>query len=238
MFYKYLPSPQTFLWWAQTLYFYPFVLGWLVLLGLLPWVFNLAPDVQHGHLVSILFIHVPASWWALFVFTSMAFTSLTGLAFRSKPLLWVGQALAPLGFVMTGLSLITGMLWGKPAWGAFWVWDARLTSMFFLFILYGSYLNIIRSGTDAASIKGAYAAIIGWVNIPIIKWSVTWWSSLHQPPSLRVLYGYQGLDSAYLWPLLWSALGFGLLLIGLALANFVRIAKCARNEPSPQGLGV
>jgi heme exporter protein C len=141
------------------------------------------PDYQQGESVRIMYVHVPASWMALFCYTSMAAASAVGLIWRHPVAEMAAKATAPIGACFTFLALLTGSLWGKPMWGTWWVWDARLTSVLILFFLYLGYMALESAfddparGTRAASIL----ALVGFVNVPIIKFSVDWWNTLHQP---------------------------------------------------------
>lgn len=181
--------------------------------------FNLDNDAQHGALVKILFIHVPASWGSLACYVTMGLLSALGLVYRQKKILYVARAFAVPGFVFGILSLLTGILWGKPAWGAWWVWDARLTSMLILCFLYMAYLHFARR--DSTLTVAAMVAIIGCINIPIIKGSVAWWATLHQNSSITLTKA-PTMDMHYLIPLLMMSFGwasFTLALVGKQL-NF------------------
>lgn len=141
------------------------------------------PDYLHGELVRILYLHVPAAWLALGIYAAMGMCSFISLVLRSPFYSLCAQSLALPGCILTAVCMVTGSLWGKPAWGAWWVWDARLTSMVVLFFFYVGYINI-SDGIEnkAASILN----IVGLINLPIIKWSVDWWFTLHQPSSFSV----------------------------------------------------
>jgi heme exporter protein C len=174
--------------------------------------FRAPPDYQQGATVLIMFVHVPSAWMAMFAYTSLAVASAVALVWR-HPLAEIAAAeTAPLGAGFTGLCLVTGSLWGAPMWGTWWVWDARLTSVLVLFFLYLGYLALLNAFDDRQ--RGARAAgvlaLVGWVNVPIIKFSVDWWNTLHQPASVFRL-GGPTMSAAYLWPLLLMALGFTLL---------------------------
>lgn len=161
------------------------------------------PDYQQGEAMRIMYVHVPASWMALGVYTFMALMSLFALVWRHPLAELLAQAAAPIGAIFTAISLITGSIWGKPMWGTWWVWDARLTSVLILFFLYLGYIALIRAFDDPA--KGIRAAsvlaLVGWINIPIIKFSVDWWNTLHQPASLTKL-SAPSIHSSMLTPLL------------------------------------
>lgn len=158
----------------------------LAVLGLY-WGFWLAPkDAVQGESYRIMFLHVPASWVAMVVYLAMAFWSAVYLVFRTRLSAMMAQALAPTGALMTLLSLATGSLWGKPTWGTYWVWDARLTSMLLLLFLYLGFIALTRGVTPASRADGAGSilALVGVVNVPIIYFSVVWWNTLHQGASI------------------------------------------------------
>lgn len=167
------------------------------------------PDYQQGEAVRIMYVHVPAAWMALFVYASMALAALVGLVWRHVVAELYARAAAPLGAAFTFLCLATGSLWGKPMWGTWWVWDARLTSVLVLFLLYLGYIALSdafddeQRGIDA----GAFLLLAGAVNLPVIKFSVEWWSTLHQPASVFRAGGPR-IDASMLKPLLCMAGGF------------------------------
>ena len=181
--------------------------------------FYMAPaDYQQGETVRIMFIHVPSAWLAMFAYTVIAASALGTLVWR-HPLADVSaRAAAPLGAGFTAIALITGSLWGKPMWGTWWVWDARLTSVLILFVMYLGLIALQRAFDDPA--RGAKAsailALVGFINIPIIKFSVDWWNTLHQPASVFRMDG-PTIHSSILWPLIVTAIGFCLLFLTLHL---------------------
>jgi len=152
---------------------------WLVLVG------SPADEVQ-GETVRIMYIHVPASWGALLTYFGMALVSCYAFVKQVPMAHLLTKAMAPIGTLLCGISLLTGAIWGKPTWGTWWVWDARLTSMLVLFFLYGGYLmTVYQMKPETKALKtAAIIALVGSLNLPIIKWSVTWWNTLHQPASL------------------------------------------------------
>jgi heme exporter protein C len=176
------------------------------------------PDYQQGETVRIMFVHVPAAWWALMVYTAMAVASAVAAIFRHPLADMAAKASAPIGAMFCLLALVTGSLWGKPMWGAWWVWDARLTSMFVLFLLYLGYMAIWQAIEDPhrAALVARIVAIAGFINVPIVKFSVDWWNSLHQGSSVFRL-GGPTIDQRMLWPLLVMALAYLLLFLGLLL---------------------
>jgi heme exporter protein C len=183
--------------------------------------FSAPPDYQQGHTVKIMFIHVPSAWLSMATYMLIAISSLGLLVFR-HPLADVSaKAAAPIGAAFTLLALVTGSLWGKPMWGAYWVWDARLTSVLILFFLYLG-LIALRSSLDDEALAGrltALLALVGVVILPVIKFSVEWWHTLHQPSTRFTA----TLDPVFRTPLLVMALGFTLMLIAMHL-------KAMRNE--------
>ena len=175
--------------------------------------FSAPPDYQQGRTVLIMFIHVPAATAAMSIYGALAACSLSSLVWRHPLSDTAARAAAPLGALFTALGLITGSLWGKPMWGTYWVWDARLTSFLLLLFLYFGYMalwNAIEDETRAARLA-AILALVGAVNIPIIKFSVDWWNTLHQGESI-----FSGaLAPVFLAPLLIMMLGYILLFITL-----------------------
>ncbi len=166
------------------------------------------PDYQQGETVRIMYIHVPAAWMGMFIYAAMAVASATALIWRHPVAELVAKASAPAGAAFTLICLITGSLWGKPMWGAWWVWDARLTSMLILFFLYLGYIALWEAFDDPARAGRAAAilALVGAINLPIIKFSVDWWNTMHQPASVLTLEGPK-IHADILWPLLITALG-------------------------------
>ena len=191
----------------------------VVVLGVGLWMgFNAPEDYQQGITVRIMYIHVPFAWLAMFIYTVMAASAVGTLVWR-HPLADVSlKAAAPIGAAFTALALITGSIWGKPMWGTWWVWDGRLTSVFVLFLMYLGLIALTRALDDPTRSARAAAVItlIGAINIPIIKFSVEWWNTLHQPASVIRLDG-PTIHPSLLWPLLISAIGFTLLYATLHL---------------------
>lgn len=202
------------------------------------------PDYQQGETVRIMYIHVPSAWLAMFGYLLIAVSSFGLLVFR-HPLADVSaKSAAPIGAAFTFLALVTGSLWGKPTWGAYWIWDARLTSVLILFFLYLG-LMALRSSIEEEALAAKLTAILGLVGVvilPVIKFSVDWWNTLHQPASVMKL-GGPAIHSSILTPLLWSALGFTLLFTALhvaAMRNEIlrrRIAALQRTAVARAGGG-
>lgn len=175
-------------------------------------------DYQQGSTVRIMYIHVPFAWLAMMCYSLMAVSALGTLVWR-HPLADVAlKSAAPIGAVFTALALVTGSIWGKPMWGTWWVWDARLTSVFVLFLMYLGIIALTRALDDPgrAAWAAAVMTLVGFVNVPIIKFSVEWWNTLHQPASVFRLDG-PTIAPSLLWPLLVMALGFTVLFFCLHL---------------------
>lgn len=180
--------------------------------------FTTEGDYQQGETVRIMYVHVPAAWLSMMCYSVMAISAIGTLVWR-HPLADVShKAAAPLGAAFTLIALITGSLWGKPMWGTWWVWDARLTSVFVLFLMYLGLIALNRAMDDAsrAARLSAVLILVGFVNIPIIKFSVEWWNTLHQPASVIRMDG-PTIDPEFLWPLLVMAIAFTLLFFTLHL---------------------
>jgi heme exporter protein C len=195
------------------------LLPWVSLLALIALAtglflgFRVPPDYQQGMTVTIMFVHVPAAIVAESAYALIAVASIFSLVWRHPLADTAARAAAPLGAMFTALGLITGSLWGRPMWGAYWVWDARLTSFLLLLFLYLGYIalwNAIEDETRAAR-AAAILALVGAVNLPVIKFSVDWWNTLHQGES--ILSGQ--IAPVFLWPLLIMALGYMLLFAAL-----------------------
>lgn len=183
------------------------VLSFLV--GLYYALFQSPPDYQQGEYVRFMYVHVPAAWLSLFCFSLMAGASALAFVMRHPLADVMAQEAAPLGAMFTFIALISGAFWGKPMWGTYWVWDARLTSMLLLFFLYLGYIGLVKAyGNQPFGHKIARSiALVGFINIPIIKGSVEWWATLHQPASL-IRSGGPAIHSSMLIPLLWMSLAF------------------------------
>ncbi|MGH6948762.1 MAG: heme ABC transporter permease [Kiloniellales bacterium] len=194
--------------------------GAVVLLatGLYTALFVAPADYQQGESVRIMYVHVPSAYMALLIYTVIAAASASALIWRHPLADLVAKASSPVGAAFTFLALATGSLWGKPMWGAWWVWDARLTSVLILFFLYLGHMALLGAFEDPQRGRRAAAvlALVGFVNVPIIKFSVDWWNTLHQPASLLRLDG-PTIHPSMLWPLVFMALGFMLYYLCLLL---------------------
>jgi heme exporter protein C len=176
-------------------------------------------DYQQGATVKIMFIHVPSAWLAMFGWGLMSVAALGTLVWRHPLADVAARSAAPIGAAFTLLCLVTGSLWGRPMWGTYWVWDARLTSVLVLFLMYLGVISLYRAVEDPARAGRAAAilTLVGAINLPIIKFSVDWWSTLHQPASVLRL-GGTSLHPTILVPLLDMAVAFTLLFVTLHLA--------------------
>jgi len=205
--------------------------GLLILVGLYFALIASPADYQQGETVRIMYVHVPSAWMALFVYSSMAIASAVGLIWKHPLAHLSAQAAAPIGACFTFLCLFTGSLWGKPMWGTWWVWDARLTSVLILFFLYLGYMALNSAFDDPSrgERSAAVLALIGFVNVPIIKFSVDWWNTLHQPASVVKMSG-PAIHSSMLIPLLTMATGFTLFFFAVLLIRMrtLMLARRAR----------
>ena len=215
---KFLLNPNSFQN-ITNLLFKPIVIVSLVLLILgLIFSFYLSPnDYQQGSTVRIMYIHVPSAWISLMTYMIMVIYSIVALAFRIPFGFIINTAVAPIGAVFTLICIITGSLWGKPMWGTWWVWDARLTSVAILFIIY-LIIIFINNSFENRAVREKIVAIfilIGSVNLPIIKFSVDWWNTLHQPASVSKL-SKPNIDPSMMTPLIIMTLA--LMLVGISIA--------------------
>lgn len=194
--------------------------GLLAIVGLTIGLLIAPTDFQQGESYRIIFVHVPASWMSMVIFVAMAFWSAIGLAFNARLAFMLARALAPTGALMCFLALWTGALWGKPTWGAWWVWDARLTSELILLFLYIGYLALHSTIQDTrrADRSASLLALVGVVNVPIIYFSVKWWNTLHQGASVSVSAAPR-MASIMLMGMLIMAIAFWLYAIATALAR-------------------
>jgi heme exporter protein C len=197
---------------------------WLALVGS-------PPDYQQGESVRIMYIHVPAAWMALFVYSFLAVASGVALVWRHPLAHVAAEAAAPIGACFTFVCLVSGSLWGKPMWGTWWVWDARLTSVLVLFFLYLGFIALNAAFDDPSRGEKAAAvlALVGFVNVPIIKYSVDWWNTLHQPASV-IRMGGPTIAASMLVPLLVMAVGFTLYFFALLLVRMRSLLLARRTR--------
>lgn len=192
----------------------------LALAGLWLGLFVAPADAQQGEGYRIIFVHVPASWMSMFIYCMMAFWAALGLVFNTRVSAMMATALAPTGALFAFVSLLTGSLWGKPMWGTWWVWDARLTSELILLFLYLGFMALQSAIDDPrrADKAGAVLALAGVVNVPIIYFSVRWWNTLHQGASVSVSKA-PSMAQTMLWGMLLMALAFWMYAIAVALGR-------------------
>ena len=212
-----LSSPPAFFAFAERLR--PWLAGVSVLLlgyGLVGGLALAPPDYQQGEGFRIIYVHVPAAWMSLFIYSVMAGAAAIALVWRIKLAECVLTSCAPVGASFTALALVSGMLWGKPMWGTYWTWDARLTSELILLFLYLGVTGLQQAIADprAAARACALLAVVGFVNVPIVHYSVEWWNTLHQGPTISKI-GKPSIAPSMLWPLLSMALGFTTFFVGV-----------------------
>jgi heme exporter protein C len=192
----------------------------LLAIGIYGALYVVPADYKQGEVFRILFIHVPAAWMSLMIFVIMAVQSAIALIWRIKICELIAMASAPIGAMFTAITLITGAVWGKPTWGTWWTWDPRLTSELVLLFLYLGVMGLYNAIDDrrAAARAAGFLAIIGVVNVPIVHFAVTWWNTLHQGETIRLI-GPSKMDSSMLWPLLLIVVATKLWYIGSVLVR-------------------
>ena len=201
---------------------YVFVLFIIVLtIGLSEALFLSPEDYKQSHSVRIMYVHVPAAWMALGIFSMMTFLSVGTFIFKNKKFYLISKSLAPSGFIFNIIALITGSIWGKPTWGTWWVWDARITSMLILLMFYGLYLltRRIYDEKEKAYKASTLVCILGIINVPIIKYSVDWWNTLHQPASVNLL-SDTSIHISMIFPLLIMTAAFALFSLLIFLMKY------------------
>ncbi len=201
---NFINPSKIFKWIEQLIGFISSIFFIILMIGLTFALLISPPDYLQGDSVRIMYVHVPSAWISLASFTCLALLSFLTFVFKIKNLNLISKSIAPIGLLFTSLAIITGSLWGKPTWGTWWAWDARLTSMVILFIFYILFIfsqKMIKDEYRANKISGLIA-IVGLINIPIIKYSVDWWSTLHQPQSINILSGSSSIHSSMLLPLM------------------------------------
>mgnify|MGYP000845460927 CR=1 FL=1 len=189
------------------------------------------PDYQQGETVRIMYVHVPAAWMAMSTYLLLALAGAAALIWRHPLAEVAAEAMAPLGAGFTFIALVSGSLWGRPMWGTYWVWDARLTSFLLLFFLYLGHYALTHAFGDRQRGRrsAAVLAIVGVINLPIIKFSVDWWNTLHQPASIMRVGGIS-IDPAMLWPLLTMTAGFQLYFFALLALRMKAMLLEARHR--------
>ncbi len=178
-------------------------------------------DYKQSDAVRIMYVHVPAAWISLGIFSSITLLSICGFVFRNKNFFLISKSLAPSGFVFNIIALVTGSIWGKPTWGTWWAWDARITSMLILALFYAMYLIVWRIYDKEEKVYkiSTFITILGIINVPIIKYSVEWWNTLHQPASINIL-SKSSIHSSMLYPLLIMTAAFALFSLLIFLMKY------------------
>ena len=178
-------------------------------------------DYKQSDAVRIMYVHVPAAWISLGIFSSITLLSICGFVFRNKNFFLISKSLAPSGFVFNIIALVTGSIWGKPTWGTWWAWDARIISMLILALFYAMYLIVWRIYDKEEKVYkiSTFITILGIINVPIIKYSVDWWNTLHQPASINLL-SKSSIHSSMLYPLLIMTAAFALFSLLIFLMKY------------------
>ena len=178
-------------------------------------------DYKQSHSVRIMYVHVPAAWISLGIFSAITFLSIVGYIFKIRNFFLIAKSLAPSGLVFNIIALVTGSIWGKPTWGTWWAWDARITSMLILALFYIMYLVAWRifEDNDKAFKVTSVITILGIINVPIIKYSVDWWNTLHQPASINIL-SKSSIHISMLFPLMTMTAAFALFSLLIFLMKY------------------
>ena len=178
-------------------------------------------DYKQSHSVRIMYVHVPAAWISLGIFSAITIFSISGYIFKIKNFFLISKSLAPSGFVFNLIALVTGSIWGKPTWGTWWAWDSRITSMLILALFYGIYLLAWRIYEDKDKVFKitSIITILGIINVPIIKYSVDWWNTLHQPASINIL-SKSSIHMSMLFPLMIMTAAFALFSLLIFLMKY------------------
>ena len=178
-------------------------------------------DYKQSDAVRIMYVHVPAAWISLGIFSSITLFSICGFVFKNKNFFLISKSLAPSGFVFNVIALVTGSIWGKPTWGTWWAWDARITSMLILALFYAMYLIVWRIYDKEEKVYkiSTFITVLGIINVPIIKYSVDWWNTLHQPASINIL-SKSSIHSSMLYPLLIMTAAFALFSLLIFLMKY------------------
>ena len=201
--FKIFNNTNLFIWIEKLINFINSIFFVLVLVALSFALIFSPPDYLQGDSVRIMYVHVPAAWIGLASFTLIALLSILNFIFKIKNLTLISKSIAPIGFMFTCIAIVTGSIWGQPTWGTFWVWDARITSMVILALFYFIFITTHKLIFDVnkANKISSIVAIVGLINIPIIKYSVEWWNTLHQPASIKIT-GTSTIHPSMLMPLL------------------------------------
>jgi len=189
--------------------------------GLVEALFISPEDYKQSDAVRIMYVHVPAAWISLGIFSSITLLSISGFIFKNKNFFLISKSLAPSGLIFNIIALVTGAIWGKPTWGTWWAWDARITSMLILAMFYAMYLIVWRIYDKEEKVYkiSTFITILGIINVPIIKYSVDWWNTLHQPASINIL-SKSSIHSSMLYPLLLMTAAFTLFSLLIFLMKY------------------
>jgi len=198
-----------------------FIFVIVISIGLMEALIFSPEDYKQSHSVRIMYVHVPAAWISLSIFSFITLLSLSGFIFKNKNFFLIAKSLAPSGLVFNIIALVTGSIWGKPTWGTWWAWDARITSMLILVLFYLMYLIAWRIFEDKENVSKitTFISLVGIINVPIIKYSVDWWNTLHQPASINIL-SKSTIHSSMLFPLMIMTAAFALFSLLIFLMKY------------------
>jgi len=198
-----------------------FIFVIIISIGLIEALIISPEDYIQSHSVRIMYVHVPSAWISLGTFSVIAILSFVILIFKNKSFILIAKSLAPSGLVFNIIALVTGSIWGKPTWGTWWAWDARITSMLILALFYAMYLIVWRIYDKEEKVYkiSTFITILGIINVPIIKYSVDWWNTLHQPASINIL-SKSSIHSSMLYPLLIMTAAFALFSLLIFLMKY------------------
>ena len=218
--FKFLEPNKIFLFTSKAPKYVFFIFIVVLSIGLVEALFLSPEDYIQSHSVRIMYVHVPSAWISLGTFSVIAILSFAIIVFKNKSFILIAKSLAPSGLVFNIIALVTGSIWGKPTWGTWWAWDPRITSMLVLFLFYILYIASWRLfENDKAAKISSLVAIAGFINVPIIKFSVDWWASLHQPSSVKIL-SETTIHSSMLTPLLLMTAAFALFSVLIFLMKY------------------
>ena len=219
--FKFFSLSNTFIWIEKLTKFISSIFFILLLVALSFALILSPPDYLQGDSVRIMYVHVPAAWIGLASFSTIALLSLANFIFKIKNIKLITKSIAPIGLMFTCLAIVTGAIWGQPTWGTWWAWDARITSMLVLSLFYIGFIlaNKLIAQEDKADRVSSLIAIIGFINVPIIKYSVDWWNTLHQPASINIL-SKSSIHSSMLYPLLIMTAAFALFSLLIFLMKY------------------
>ena len=219
--FKYFDPKHIFFYTSRAQKFILFLFIVVLSVGLLEALVFSPEDYKQSDSVRIMYVHVPSAWISLGIFSVIAILSLGSFIFKNKNFSIISKSLAPSGFVFNLIALVTGSIWGKPTWGTWWAWDARITSMLILVLFYAMYLIVWRIYDKEEKVYriSTFITILGIINVPIIKYSVDWWNTLHQPASINML-SKTTIHSSMLYPLLIMTAAFALFSLLIFLMKY------------------